>query len=97
MFTFQEHCWVPARCAPCRQVVSVDVMAPRLRCPKCGRKPLLYGAVSAPGSEDDDWLSGSISWQLPDEREFVLDEHSQYECPRCTEATLSFTAVGDFD
>jgi DNA-directed RNA polymerase subunit RPC12/RpoP len=79
----------------CRDVVSVNKMTRRLRCPRCRRKPILYGGPTAGGQQEEVMEPqsdlGSTSTR------FGPKEGARYACPRCEKHTLAFSELMMFD
>ncbi len=96
MMDFDRVCWLPAACATCREIVNVDVMKPRLRCPRCRRKPTLC-VNPRTSTAGYDALESAQLWSLPDGTPIVIGDDERFECPRCATHRLRFEFVGVFD
>ena len=98
MAGFTEHCRVPARCDPCREVVLVDYLdanAPSFPCRACGEQLVLYAEFRPGRSSDATGPTKGMTWAVPGGH-LVLPT-SGNRCPRCGESTLSFKPTGMFD
>lgn len=95
MLDFRDHCAVPARCEACRAVVSVDIMSPDQRCPRCAG-PVRSYAGEAP--DRGTFPQHLLHWRHPRRPDrFVTLPHSGALCPQCGEHSLAFETVGHFD
>lgn len=93
MASFTTTCYFPCLCESCHDVVQVNLLAKRPRCPNCrAARPIPY---------DDPRLIGSPGrhavayWNVQDQvgRGLGLDD-GDYKCPRCGKMTLRFADSG---
>jgi DNA-directed RNA polymerase subunit RPC12/RpoP len=92
MMDFDRSCLVPARCAKCKSILSVELLRPQVSCPDCRVAVELLVTIS-PASEA---IDGDHAWKLPDGRHVVLAD-PPYECPRCGRPALQLHHTGSFD
>lgn len=83
------HCSTPCYCAACRQVVTVNVLAPSPACPHCGAPapqrfddPALCADPSAPAVAS--WCTAGAAPQ-----EWTVSS-ADHRCPRCARLSLRF-------
>ncbi len=88
MSNFMDKCWMPAPCEGCRQVVSIDILAPNPSCPGCGNAVASYATRGDQG--------GQLSWRLPSDQVVSVPEHGNH-CPACGASLLRFDDGGFFD
>jgi len=93
MANFMEVCHFPFLCEQCREIVEVNLLEKKLRCPKCSSKSVI--------PYDDKKLLGKAgklevaSWNMEEQLGRVLRlTDGKYLCPSCGEYKLSF-APGD--
>lgn len=92
MLSFHETCYWPGYCGRCRELVRVNVLSERLRCPRCRGKVVPY---------DDPVLCGRVGseevthWRGEELVGRILSLHNgDYLCPRCGEYSLRFADDG---
>lgn len=90
--TFMTKDMEPAYCARCRELVVLNYMAKRPRCPGCGGRAVFYNDPSLQKSPDGPGADCIVSqWG-----EFVLPD-THYLCPLCGEMRMRFEVWGNWD
>jgi len=90
MATFMTTCYFPCLCSKCRDVVQVNLLAKRRRCPHCRAGNLIpYDDPELSQDRGDEIIA---EWNMEDElgRNLVLTD-AHYKCPRCGEFSLVFS------
>jgi len=88
MGSFRDKCWMPAPCEECRQVVSIDILAPSSSRPGCGNAVASYATRGHRG--------GALSWRLPSDEVVSVPEFGN-RFPACGASLLGFELRGPFD
>jgi hypothetical protein len=88
MLDFTTACCVPAACDRCREVVVVNYLAKRRRCPHCRGPVTCYVTLE---TTETQW-----TWRLPTDQLVALSENPN-DCPACGARSLSFSIAGSFD
>jgi hypothetical protein len=57
------HSYLPGLCRHCREVVSVAVGRPRLKCSQCGRKPAVFHRFDPEASDES--FDDRITFECP--------------------------------
>jgi Zn finger protein HypA/HybF involved in hydrogenase expression len=93
MSNFQVLCLFPCLCERCQEIVPINLLRQRKRCPKCKSNRVIpyddYRLSTGSGSQI------VAQWNIVDQlgRELKLTDNSYY-CPRCKQNTLHFTSAG---
>ena len=86
-------CYFPCLCEACHKVVQVNLLARRLRCPKCrGANPVPYDDPRLLGSPGENVVA---AWNIKEQlgRSLSLTDGS-YFCPKCQNMSLQFRDSG---
>jgi len=90
--SFTTHDMQPAYCERCREMVVLNYMAQRPRCPTCGGRSVFYNDPSLRKVPEDGKPERSVSrWG-----DFVLPD-TEYRCPQCGEMRMRFEDCGCWD
>jgi len=79
----------PCICGRCRKIVSANVRADLIACPKCRSKPIVALVDPAHGCEDDE------SFPSCQASEPLMEE--AFACPTCGKRSLRFRFAGMWD
>ena len=90
------RCGFPCLCGGCHDLVEVNLLAKRMKCPDCGSGEVVpYDDPSLAGSPGKEEVAG---WNMRGKggRKLSLTD-GNYKCPRCGRMALRFEAYGFFD
>jgi len=93
MENFISTCYFPCLCEACHDIVPVNLIAKRKRCPKCrGTKLIPYDDLRLSGLPGERTVA---EWNVREQLggELRLTDGS-YKCPKCHELTLRFADSG---
>lgn len=87
MFNFDKVDLEPAMCVHCHELVEVNCLSKRSRCPMCKSKIIFYDPSMHSKDEDD----LAVKWK----KAFLSTRENL--CPKCGMITLGFIEEGCFD
>ncbi len=93
MMDFMTTCFFPCLCEKCHNIVQVNLLAKRRRCPKCKTSnPIPYDDTRLSESPGQDHVA---TWNMQEQlgRELILTD-GKYRCPKCGKMALEFFDSG---
>jgi hypothetical protein len=93
MANFRTTCYFPSLCEACQDVVQVNLLARKLRCPDCkGENPIPYDDPRLLGSPGKNVVA---AWNINENlgRSLALTDGT-YFCPKCKNMSLQFRDSG---
>ena len=93
MMNYETTCYFPCFCKNCHNVVQVNLLSKRKRCPKCKSTKII--PCDDPSLSDNTGKHEVTSWNAKDKlgRELKLTD-GNYKCPKCGQMTLHFEDGG---
>lgn len=98
MTNYDKFCSVPALCENCRDLVIVNYLRKNLKCPKCGKKVVVYGDPTLQQTRKKAERSSDIfSWFVDEKKGTFALPDVFYLCPRCGKKRMRFFHNGQWD
>jgi len=93
MHNFTTTCLFPCSCAGCSNVVQVDLLSEKKKCPQCQSKDII--PYDDPGMINKAGERLVTSWNMEDQLGRVLEiTNGSYWCPVCKNPGLRFEDSG---
>jgi hypothetical protein len=93
MENFMTTCYFPCLCENCHNVIQVNLLAKRRRCPRCKKSnPIPYDDPRLSKTPGKNFVA---EWNMQDNlgRVLVLTD-GKFKCPKCGKMSLEFTDSG---
>jgi len=93
IYSFMTICYFPCLCERCRDIVQVNLISKKIRCPECkSTKIIPYDSPNLIGSPGEKIVA---KWNPIKKggRQLILTD-GKYKCPKCEKMSLKFEKSG---